>query len=91
MRKDNVGPGPLSPASPERRSNSMREFDTLPAPMRKILAEAPFDFATRGAKLLVEERGIEQAVATAKKNIPRFIEAAAKKDYGPDHPQSPKP
>lgn len=88
MNRDNVGPGPIVPCKPERAGHSMAEFDTLPEPMRKVLAEAPFDFATHPAKLLIEERGLEQAVAIATKNIPLFIEEAARTDYGRGHPQA---
>lgn len=86
-RDDNCGPGPIAPAKPGRNGNSMEEFDALPASMRKVLADAPFDFATQGATRLVEERGLEQALAVATKNIPLFVREAACRDFGPRHPQ----
>ena len=87
MNRDNVGPDPVTPCKPERAGHSMAEFDTLPAPMRKLLADAPFDFATHPAKLLVEERGLDAAIDMATKNIPLFVDESACSDYGADHPQ----
>jgi hypothetical protein len=88
--KDNCGPGTVAPADrdPARYKTSMKEFDTLPAPMRKLLAEAPFDFATHGAALLIEEKGLETALEVAARNTPLYVKDAALQDYGEDHPQA---
>ncbi len=67
---------------------SMEEFDSLPAPMRKVLAEAPFDFSTRGPRLAIQEMGLEAVLAAAKKNARLWIAYSARKDYGPEHPQA---
>lgn len=66
---------------------SMDEFDRLPAALRKVLAEAPFDFATHGLLPLIKERGIEHVLAIATKNIPLYVRRHAESDYGPSHPQ----
>lgn len=66
----------------------MSSYDALPQRIRKLLADAPYDYSTESIARKLRECGPDLTEAKMISVMPEQIRMNALAIYGPDHPQA---
>lgn len=86
MSRMNHGGNFVSPGA-ERRS-PMEVYDRLPPPIRRLVAEAPYDYTTENIELKIKECGEIETHRLMAAKMSMHVKLNALAAYGPDHPQA---
>ena len=70
------------------RRSPMHVYDSLPPRIRKLVADAPYDYATESIAGKITEIGVELTEKRMREIIASEIQRNAVAAYGPDHPQA---
>ncbi len=71
-----------------QRRSPMHVYDSLPPRIRKLVAEAPYDYATESIADKIDEIGAEATEKRMREFLSVEIQRNVAAAYGPDHPQA---
>lgn len=71
-----------------QEAGSWDAFDRLPVEIKRLIQEAPLNYSTRSVPGMLRKIGKAKLIEIMRANMARDVRAAARMDYGPDHPQA---